>query len=177
MLLRVILGIPAYSSSWSILTMDTLLDRLRKNNPDDNARANRHAVAFLAHKEEIIAALNDGWSARKIWEQMTKDKTVSMCYVSFCRHVNKTIRPRAGGKGHTVGITPVAPKPRKKSSEAQAAPEASQTPNPPVAQSEQERLEQLREEAFAAVRSKKPAGPLITRPKTREEEHRELFGD
>ncbi len=102
--------------------MDTLLDRLRKNNPDDNARANRHAVAFLAHKEEIIAALNDGWSARKIWEQMTKDKTVSMCYVSFCRHVNKTIRPRAGGKGHTVGITPVAPKPRKKSSEAQAEP-------------------------------------------------------
>ena len=59
MLLEVILSISVYSSSGSILTMDTLLDRLRKNNPDDNARANRHAVTFLAHKE-IIAALNDG---------------------------------------------------------------------------------------------------------------------
>ena len=157
--------------------MDTLLDRLRKSHPSDNARANRHAVAFLAHKDEITAALNEGWSARKIWQQMTEDQTISMCYVTFCRHVQKTIQPRAGGEGHTVDTAPGASKQQKKSSGEHATPEARQTSNSPVSQTEQERLDQLKEEAFAAVRSKKPVGSLITRPKTREEEHRELFGD
>ncbi len=157
--------------------MDTLLDRLRKNNPEENARANRHAVAFLAHKDEIAAALQEGWSARKIWQQMLQDKTISMCYVSFCRHLKKAIQPRTGGAAHTVDSAPATSKPQKKSSGTQATTEARQAATPPAAQTEQERLDQLKEEIFAAVRSKKPVGSLITRPKTREEEHRELFGD
>ncbi len=53
-------------------------------------------------------------------------------------------------------------------------PEARQTV---TAQTEQERLDRMREEAFAAVRSKKPVGSLLGKPRTREEERRELFGD
>ena len=157
--------------------MDTLLDRLRKNNPEDNVRANRHAVAFLAHKDEIAAALKEGWSARKIWQQMSQDKTISMSYVSFCRHVKKGIQSRARSQSHAIDSAPTASRQQKKSLKSHATPEARQAATPPAAQTEQERLDQLKEEAFAAVRSKKPVGSLITRPKTREEEHRELFGD
>jgi hypothetical protein len=41
---------------------------------------------------------------------------------------------------------------------------------------EKERLDLLREEAFASVSSKTPTGSLIVKPKTREEENQELFG-
>jgi hypothetical protein len=41
---------------------------------------------------------------------------------------------------------------------------------------EKERLDLLKEEAFAAVRPPKPTCPLIDKPKTRQEENRELFG-
>jgi hypothetical protein len=156
--------------------METLLDRLRKNNPGDNARKNRHAVAILAHRDEIVAALEDGWSARKIWQQMTNDKTISMCYVSFCRHMKKIIFPSMGGESQPIGPSPAISKPQKKPAKKQTTPESKQTPKPAASLFEQERLDQLREKAFASVRSKKPTGSLIVKPKSREEENRELFG-
>ncbi|MDR1612710.1 MAG: TraK family protein, partial [Planctomycetota bacterium] len=71
--------------------METLLDRLRKKHTTDNARKNRHVVTILAHRDEIVAALNDGWSARKIWELMVEDNMTTMSYASFCRHVKTKI--------------------------------------------------------------------------------------
>ncbi len=153
--------------------METLLDRLRKNNPEDNARANRHAVAFLAHRDEIVAALKEGWSARKIWQQMTEDKTISMCYVSFCRHVKKAIPSCRGADAKGRQATPPADGstlPEKPAIRTKPDEELKNLP-------EKERLEILKNEAFAAVRSKKPTGSLLVKPKSREEEHRELFGD
>jgi hypothetical protein len=157
--------------------METLLDRLRKNNPEDNARKNRHAIAILAYRDEIIAALKDGWSARKIWQQMVADKTTAMSYVSFCRHMKKTILPDMVGASQPPGSAPATSKPPGKTAQKQATPEALKAVRPLAELSEQERLDQLRDEAFASVRSKKPAGSLIVKPLSREEEHRKLFGD
>jgi hypothetical protein len=155
--------------------METLLDRLRKKHPKDDARKNRHAVNILAHKDEIVAALNDGWSARKIWELMVEDNMTTMSYASFCRHVKTKITPRmadADGADPLIGKprTPIA-KQDKSTIET-----ATKKGNSSAGMTEKERLDLLKEEAFASVRSRKSAGPLIAKPKSREEENRELFG-
>ena len=157
--------------------METLLDRLHKKYTNDEARKNRHAVNILVHKEEIIAALSDGWSARKIWALMVEDNMTTMSYASFCRHVKKSIMPHVQNvalpKTEAVVVSASLKKREKR--------EPTKTSNPPSAPSrklsEKERLDALKEEAFAAVRSRKSVESLIERPKTREEENRELFGE
>jgi hypothetical protein len=156
--------------------METLLDRLRKKHPKDDARKNRHAVNILAHKDEIIAALNDGWSARKIWALMVEDNMTTMSYASFCRHVKTKIRPRMADAD---GADPLIGKPRTPiaKQDKSTIDTATKKGNSSAGMTEKERLDLLKEEAFASVRSRKSAGPLIAKPKSREEENRELFGE
>lgn len=157
--------------------METLLDRLRKKHTTDDARKNRHAVNILAHRDEIIAALNDGWSARKIWALMVEDNMTTMSYASFCRHVKKSIMPHLQSAALPKTEAPAA----LRAVEKVKTKIATQKTKPPSASqhklSEKERLDTLKEEAFAAVRTRKPTGSLIEKPKTREEENRELFGE
>lgn len=157
--------------------METLLDRLRKKHANDDARKNRHAINVLAHRDEIIAALSEGWSARKIWALMIEDNMTTMSYASFCRHVKKSIMPHLQSAVLPKTETLVESVPHEKRQQAAATQKITQPSAPVPKLSEKERLDALKEEAFAAVRSRKPAGPLITKPKTREEEYRELFGE
>jgi hypothetical protein len=156
--------------------METLLDRLRKKHTKDDARKNRHAVNILAHRDEIIAALSDGWSARKIWALMVEDNMTAMSYVSFCRHVKKTILPYLQNAIPPKTEAVVVSGPHEKHQAKIATPKVKPSSVPPPKLSEKERLDALKEEAFAAVRSRKPTGSLIEKPKSREEENRQLFG-
>lgn len=159
--------------------MGKLLDRLRKKHAADGAVVKRHSLNFLAHRNEIEEALKEGWTAKQVWEQMTEDGMIAMSYGSLCRLVKKHITPsmlnaNAAAFPASASLEPF-PSPEK-SSQKHAAPETLQATKPLSELSEQERLDRLKEEAFASVRSKKPTGSLIVKPKTREEEHRELFG-
>ena len=152
--------------------MGKLTDKLKAKHADKGGR-NRHRVNFMAHKTDIAEAIQEGWSVRQIWQQMLEDGQIAMCYSSFCAYVRRGIASESGADAKGRQATPPAggntlsekPATRTKPDEA--------LKNLP----EKERLEILKNEAFAAVRSKKPAGSLLVKPKSREEEHRELFGD
>ncbi len=156
--------------------MGKLLDNLRKKHADTPAKANRHALNFLAHKGDIKDALLGGWTAMQVWEQMIEDGMTTMSYATFCRLAKKHITPTMDDV-HGIASAPAA------SAFASSAPKRSQANTatkkamkPPKKLTEKENLEILKKEAFAAVRSPTPTGPLIGKPKTREEEDRDLFG-
>lgn len=155
--------------------MGKLTDKLKAKHVDRGGR-NRHRVNFLAHKADISEAIREGWSAKQIWQQMLEDGQIAMCYSTFCTLVRREI-PATGeskttdAKERSVPTAPVA------SEKPPAKPENRTNPEEALEElSEDERLERLKKEAFAAVRSPKPTGSLIVKPKTREEERRELFG-
>lgn len=156
--------------------MGKLLDNLRKKHADQQAKAKRHHLNFLAHKDEIAEALKEGWTSKQIWEQMVEDGMTTMSYASLCRLVKKHIMPSmndAGDNNLSAGASPPPSNPSTKTPVNQST-KKSNTPGRKFA--EKERLDLLKEEAFASVRSPKPAGPLIGKPKSRDEENEELFG-
>jgi hypothetical protein len=126
-------------------------------------------------KDEIIAALNDGWSARKIWALMVEDNMTTMSYASFCRHVKTKITPCMGDADGAALLIGKSRMPIVKQDKLPLD-TATKKGNSSVKMTEKERLDLLKEEAFASVRSRKSAGPLIAKLKSREEENRELFG-
>lgn len=156
--------------------MGKLLDNLRKKHADDVAMAKRHTLNFLAHKDEIAEALKEGWAVKQVWEQMTEDGMTVMSYGSLCRlikkHITSSMR-NADAVASPAGASPRPSVPSEKSLD-NAATKESNLPERKL--TEKERLDLLREEAFASVRAKKPAGPLIVKPLSKEEEHRKLFG-
>ena len=155
--------------------MGKLLDNLRKKYAAQQSPAKRHALNFLAHKNEIAEALKEGWTAKQIWEQMIEDGTTAMSYSSFCRHVRMTFTPHMGD-GEIASASNAKPSPSVQARNKIPTEQSTTKSNPLVQLTEEERLDALKEEAFAAVRSRKPSGPLIDKPKSREEERRELFG-
>jgi hypothetical protein len=156
--------------------MGKLLDNLRKKHADDQATTKRHSLNFLAHRDEITEALKEGWTAKQVWEQMAEDGMATMSYSNFCRLVKKHIVPPindADDAASPADAPPPPPPSRGKSPENITAKKAKPSERKLT---EKERLDLLKEEVFASVRSPKPAGSLIGKPKTREEENRELFG-
>ena len=151
--------------------MGKLLDNLRKKHAATKSRAGRHAVNFLAHKDEITEALRDGWNAKQVWEQMTEDGMTTMSYSTFCRHVDKYVMPSMeipNGTNLSADASPSRSSSAKKASTNSAARSINTPKKEPT---EKERLDLMKKKAFESVRSPKPAGPLIGKPKTREEEN------
>jgi hypothetical protein len=110
---------------------------------------------------------------------MIDEGMTAMSYANLCRLVQKHIAPVADTAQSASPLSNASRKPSpspEKSSPRQATPKALQPEKPLSELSEQERLDRMKEEAFAAVRSKTPAGPLLMKPLSREEEHRKLFG-
>jgi hypothetical protein len=176
-------AIPCYSEvfeqSHSLLVerlqMGKLLDNLRKKHADDQSTSKRHSLNFLAHKGEITEALQEGWTTKQVWAQMTEDSMTTMSYSNFCRLTKKHITPSMNSADDAVslaGTSPSLPSPEKSTKNITTKKDIS----PERTLTEKERLDLLRKEAFASVRSPKPTGSLIAKPKTREEENRELFG-
>ena len=100
----------------------------------------------------------------------------TMSYANLCRLAKKHITPfLINVPGEVPSAEPssllsTSPKKSRSNASTKSAKQSEQK------LTEKERLDLLKEEAFASVRSSKPAGPLIDKPKSREEENRELFG-
>ena len=156
--------------------MGKLLDNLRKKHADDAALAKRHGLNFLAHRDEIAEAMKEGWTAKQIWEQMTEDGMITMSYGNLCRLVKKHITPSMHSANAVAAPASASPFPSVQQKKSRESTSTKKSTPPERKLTEKERLDLMKEEAFASVRSPKPAGSLITKPKTREEENRELFG-
>lgn len=156
--------------------MGKLLDRLRKEYGVQPA-ARRHSVNFLTNLNEIAEARREGWTTKQIWAQMRKDNMTSMSYVHFCRLVKKHITISVDDVHKEIHSANISRKPSP-SPEGSLTSTSAKSPNPSERKlTEKERLDLLKEEAFKSVRSPKPTGPLIGKPKSREEENRDLFGE
>lgn len=155
--------------------MGKLLDNLRKKHAASQSRTNRHALCFLAHKDEVAEALREGWTVKQVWEQMVEDGMTTMSYANLCRLAKKHITPfLINVPGEVPSAEPssllsTSPKKSRSNASTKSAKQSEQK------LTEKERLDLLKEQTFKAVRAPKSTGPLIGKPKTREEEDRELF--
>lgn len=50
-----------------------------------------NTAAFIALKSDIVDALNDGWSARTVWETLQAEGKISFSYQAFRGYINKLI--------------------------------------------------------------------------------------
>ncbi|KTD04010.1 TraK [Legionella geestiana] len=48
-------------------------------------------AAFLALKQDIAAALADGWSIKLVWETLVEEGKISFSYKTFCGYVARLI--------------------------------------------------------------------------------------
>jgi len=54
-------------------------------------QSRNNLFAFLALRDEIKHALNDGYTKKEIWETLRDEKKLAFCYTSFTRYVNRHI--------------------------------------------------------------------------------------
>jgi hypothetical protein len=59
-----------------------------------SSRNARNLAAFLALRDEIRQALNDGWPVYHIWETLHEEQKITASYTTFCGQVRRLL-----GKG------------------------------------------------------------------------------
>jgi len=67
-------------------------------------RSGLNLAAFLAVREEVAEALEEGYSMKAVWQQLRKEGAVQMAYETFrdyCRSAELGRRPRTRRRGPT----------------------------------------------------------------------------
>jgi hypothetical protein len=59
------------------------------------ARHDRNRVAFLAVKDDVRAALDQGWPVKTIWAHMVEQKRIGFGYDTFLAYVKRHVRQAA----------------------------------------------------------------------------------
>jgi hypothetical protein len=67
-----------------------------------SSRNGRNLAAFLALRDEIRHALEDGWPVYHIWETLHEEQKITASYTTFCGQVRRLL-----GKGGKPGSVPV----------------------------------------------------------------------
>ena len=62
--------------------------RVRDNRSSRNAL---NLAAFLAQRDEISRALQDGWTMYQIWETLHAEQKIAASYNTFCNQVKRLI--------------------------------------------------------------------------------------
>jgi hypothetical protein len=62
--------------------------RARDNRSSRNAR---NLAAFLAQRDEIGRALQDGWTVYQVWETLHAEQKIAASYNTFCNQVKRLI--------------------------------------------------------------------------------------
>ncbi len=93
-----------------------------KKKESSKRRQDKSLVAFLAIRDDVVAAIDAGYSLKTIWEHLTETKKITYRYETFLKHV----KTRVKGKTLTLGTgTTESPKSGPpKSSKAATAPAA-----------------------------------------------------
>jgi hypothetical protein len=84
-----------------------------------SARRDRHRVAFMAVKNDVKEALEEGWPMKTIWAHMVEQKRIGFGYDTFLayvkRHVKGTTEPSSASKSSRRPDQSLAPKARPSS--------------------------------------------------------------
>jgi hypothetical protein len=80
---------------------------------ETHRRQDAKAVAFLAIRADVIAALDAGYSMKTVWDFLREKGRITSTYEAFRRHVKKHIRPGSRAPAAVVAPTaaPVPPSP------------------------------------------------------------------
>ena len=86
---------------------ERIAERARTRTP---TRSHRNRAAFLAMRDEVRSALDEGWSIKVVWETLHEENRIGFGYDAFTRYVHKLIykapepatkepatKPEAGG--------------------------------------------------------------------------------
>ena len=68
-------------------------------------RAGKNLASFLVEKEEILAALSDGWPVKEIWNTLLEAKRITMSYQTFLRYVSKLNEQNPAFKSAPKGLS------------------------------------------------------------------------
>ena len=80
------------------MSSDTLSKQIAENLLKKQRKMNIHRTAFLALRDDIILAINDGWRIKHIWETLQDQGKISFSYPTFTVYVNKLIFHKAQEK-------------------------------------------------------------------------------
>lgn len=84
--------------------MTSLSDQLK------SSKSAGSRVIFLSLKEEIMAAIEDGWTIKDAWDQLNKGGKFPFTYALFVRHFNRYCREKETIKKPPTPITTPPPK-------------------------------------------------------------------
>lgn len=85
------------------------------------SRGGKNRAAFLAVRDDVKEAIDDGWPVKEIWETLYEEGKVSFSYETFRTYVNRLIRAKrleterdrvagkdaGGGKSDQGSVRPV----------------------------------------------------------------------
>jgi hypothetical protein len=92
---------------------DELADWLKKKGSSN--RKDKSIIAFLAIRDDIRAAMNEGYSLQTIWEHLHETGKIPFQYETFCKHVRRYIKTVDKSKLPVEKVQPVdETKPKKK---------------------------------------------------------------
>lgn len=72
-----------------------------------STRRDKNVVAFLAVKDDVQKALNDGHAVMTVWKNMVEVERIEFCYSTFLIYVNRIIRPKSVS-AQSLGPAPVS---------------------------------------------------------------------
>lgn len=91
-------------------------------------RSGRNRAVFLAIRDEVEKAMEDGWSVRMIWQTLVEEGKIDVSYNSFLSYVKRLIKTRPA---HVPAAPAAAPRPPSTPT-APAPSEPPTTRNPPA---------------------------------------------
>ena len=93
---------------------EQLTEWVRQRN--QSARRDRNRVAFLAVKNDVKEALEEGWPVKTIWSHMVEQKRIGFGYDTFLTYVKRYVRgnakPLGADRSSRLPGPPLAPKAR-----------------------------------------------------------------
>jgi hypothetical protein len=58
------------------------------------SRYGANRAAFLAVREDVNQALDDGWPVKTVWETLHEEGKITFSYPAFCRYVKRLVISR-----------------------------------------------------------------------------------
>lgn len=70
--------------------MSTLSDRIAASVKNAPSKTARNRAKWLAVRDDVYQAMEDGWSAKKIWWFLTSEKKIECSYKTFLRFTKES---------------------------------------------------------------------------------------
>jgi cell division septation protein DedD len=104
---------------------ERIAERMSTKQP---SQAGKNRAAFLAVRDDVKKALNDGWPIKVVWATLRDEGRIAFGYDAFIKYVNQLVRqPEVPPPARPAA--PAAPTPTPKAS---SSPAAAPTPTAPA---------------------------------------------